>query len=881
MPQLHIEDRKGERTVELGKESVTIGRSNDNPVPLDDPKASRKHAQIILVGGDYIVVDLKSRNGTYLNGKRIDREILRDGDLITIGDSQITYLGMAEPEESKDEDTIDSEKQFFTDDSDTEEKAEAGFVLTGIAGEVEGKTFKMGAKTTLGRKSINDIILDNEKVSGMHAVIVRDGDKFTLRDLNSTNGTKIRGKRIRQAQLDHGVVFRVGNCEFELRNLSMPAPPPAPTPREERPAVAEEKQPEIRKKERPREPKKVKAPLPGSEFFADDPGTGFLSQEDISFIAARARKMEGTRIIDVVYMAIGVILLCGVLFGAYTIFSRSVEGELPLPESAQALVNRSFESSSGGKIPGWNIPSAGVSLTPKRAHSGAYSLQVISGSGETTSETSLRITENAALEIRYYIAGENTGPTGIKIHWKNSRFSDYDEVATGWLKRDTFGGAAWIEIIDLFIPPPEVDEGFLTIWSDSPSSGEGIAYFDDVTVYDRPLDDPEYPIDDLSFAPTRNSLQLYTTRNGLSGVLFRKRPLIWETGLGCIDGGEIKLRQDTADISMETERDEVDAVVLAGRISLTTFGKTSAYSFRETVSSIGESCIIQYSFEGSAPESGAGIAFNIPVSVAGSLRVLRVTTSSVQPVGKLPAQIEGVREILLGTEKRPVSIEPGSPVTLHVRKAKDRNVARVFCAFQKPETSKTSAGYRLSVGTIPLYHREGLSDKIKKARLALNEGRLEDAKELAEEVARRTSSGEVKERAEDIISNVEKDQKQLKDDLAALTNDMKKYRLRNLMPMLDSLIRQIERGMPESELLKKAQRLHGELNEILKTAAVEDKRNAAKLISLAESKRVKFPAIALMYYEEVLRRFPDSPEARDAWHWSEKLQNDIVRRVQK
>jgi predicted component of type VI protein secretion system len=71
-----------------GGTRVRIGRSRDNDVVLDDdgtPDASRHHAEAVLERGDWWIADLGAANGTLVNGRRIDRARLRDGDQVALG----------------------------------------------------------------------------------------------------------------------------------------------------------------------------------------------------------------------------------------------------------------------------------------------------------------------------------------------------------------------------------------------------------------------------------------------------------------------------------------------------------------------------------------------------------------------------------------------------------------------------------------------------------------------------------------------------------------------------------------------------------------------------------------------------------------------------
>ncbi len=70
----------------------SLGRAESNQVVLKDKKASRHHAIIHVQGGEYWLVDFGSTNGTLVNGRRITLPtVLRDGDRITIGDTELTF----------------------------------------------------------------------------------------------------------------------------------------------------------------------------------------------------------------------------------------------------------------------------------------------------------------------------------------------------------------------------------------------------------------------------------------------------------------------------------------------------------------------------------------------------------------------------------------------------------------------------------------------------------------------------------------------------------------------------------------------------------------------------------------------------------------------
>lgn len=73
------------------KDTFTVGRAETNNFAISDPKVSRRQAQIKRHGKDYMIVDLKSSNGTFVNGERIDEHVLSDGDEIQIGDAVLQF----------------------------------------------------------------------------------------------------------------------------------------------------------------------------------------------------------------------------------------------------------------------------------------------------------------------------------------------------------------------------------------------------------------------------------------------------------------------------------------------------------------------------------------------------------------------------------------------------------------------------------------------------------------------------------------------------------------------------------------------------------------------------------------------------------------------
>jgi diguanylate cyclase (GGDEF)-like protein len=80
------------RRIDLTHEEVSIGRSEECTVCVNSDLVSRRHAVVNRVLGRYIVVDLKSTNGTFINDTRVERAELQDGDLLRTGKTVLKYL---------------------------------------------------------------------------------------------------------------------------------------------------------------------------------------------------------------------------------------------------------------------------------------------------------------------------------------------------------------------------------------------------------------------------------------------------------------------------------------------------------------------------------------------------------------------------------------------------------------------------------------------------------------------------------------------------------------------------------------------------------------------------------------------------------------------
>jgi pSer/pThr/pTyr-binding forkhead associated (FHA) protein len=89
--------REGE-VIPLSSDVLTIGRSPQSDLFLDDVTVSRHHARVIRDGLGFLLEDLNSLNGTYVNRRRIERHRLADGDELQIGKFKLAFYN---PDDSR------------------------------------------------------------------------------------------------------------------------------------------------------------------------------------------------------------------------------------------------------------------------------------------------------------------------------------------------------------------------------------------------------------------------------------------------------------------------------------------------------------------------------------------------------------------------------------------------------------------------------------------------------------------------------------------------------------------------------------------------------------------------------------------------------------
>lgn len=228
MPRLTVKNEKTqeEQIYNLPQDTITFGRTGTCDVELPDKSVSRKHAEIVREGDDYFLIDLKSGNGTFLNGKKIrpiEKHLLRNHDVIKIENYEIHFAlleeGQAKPvEEDTDTDIIEIKmikKVLKALDKDSAPSLE---VLNASA---EGKKILFTndlQEVDIGRDPKSVLHIDEPVISRHHAKLIRKWGGIVLVDLNSRNGCFVNNEKVGEKLLRDGDKIMLGTVKLLYRN---------------------------------------------------------------------------------------------------------------------------------------------------------------------------------------------------------------------------------------------------------------------------------------------------------------------------------------------------------------------------------------------------------------------------------------------------------------------------------------------------------------------------------------------------------------------------------------------------------------------------------------------------------------------------------------
>ncbi len=201
-----VEDERGALVAEsaLLDGSLTIGRTDENDLILDDPRISRHHARLTLEGLGVALADLGSANGVTVDDKPISGSVMiSEASRVRLGGYRL-YIERATGRMRAPQDGLSTAIV-------TADQAHGKLVVT--EGAQAGRELMLFERiASVGRTDENDVTLADTSVSRHHARLKRQDDgTYTLMDLNSSNGTRLNGKRVTSARAKYGDRVHFGN----------------------------------------------------------------------------------------------------------------------------------------------------------------------------------------------------------------------------------------------------------------------------------------------------------------------------------------------------------------------------------------------------------------------------------------------------------------------------------------------------------------------------------------------------------------------------------------------------------------------------------------------------------------------------------------------
>jgi membrane fusion protein (multidrug efflux system) len=196
---------------------IRIGREADNDLVLDSDSCSRYHAEILFGRGLYKIVDLNSTNGILVDAQRVREHMITSGDEIELGEYT---LSLSIPKIETPKTTLMPTMDAAPEPAVAPETAAAPNVLyvNRLIGKGGERTLKIaeGVEYVIGRSPSADMVVDDAECSGKHASVFLRGDRCTIRDLDSANGTFVNDEQVQQAEIRPGDRLVLGRTQFSV-----------------------------------------------------------------------------------------------------------------------------------------------------------------------------------------------------------------------------------------------------------------------------------------------------------------------------------------------------------------------------------------------------------------------------------------------------------------------------------------------------------------------------------------------------------------------------------------------------------------------------------------------------------------------------------------
>jgi len=229
MPEIVV--RFAEKVIErivANQQRISIGRTTDNDIVLDNRGVSRRHALIEMgPSGTAVVIDNESLNGTFVNQRKISEEVLKDKDIITIGKYSLEYIMNPSEPAANAQGAFDGTMILETKkhrkllEIDREEKAAVaaagGNPILVAEKHAQAPQYQLANDVvTLGRSSFVNIPVKGFWVKDIQAKLIPEGDRWELVNVGRAGKTRVNGEPVSRSLLRNGDLIQVGRTVFRF-----------------------------------------------------------------------------------------------------------------------------------------------------------------------------------------------------------------------------------------------------------------------------------------------------------------------------------------------------------------------------------------------------------------------------------------------------------------------------------------------------------------------------------------------------------------------------------------------------------------------------------------------------------------------------------------
>ena len=230
MWKLVIEDDEGKRTVvHLTRDQYTVGRKEGNAIRLTERNISRDHAKLAkqtsgASGPAYVLEDLESYNGVFVNGMRISKaQEMIHGDLIQIGDYRVVIQDDA-LDDNAGQPTVPDPEDLKATLVPGKVRARGTMLLERpnrfvmLVGPTPGAEYPLDKELiTIGRAEDATISVNHNSVSRMHCEIHKLAEgRYEIVDNGSSNGVRVNGSDLSRGIVEAGDIVELGDVRFRF-----------------------------------------------------------------------------------------------------------------------------------------------------------------------------------------------------------------------------------------------------------------------------------------------------------------------------------------------------------------------------------------------------------------------------------------------------------------------------------------------------------------------------------------------------------------------------------------------------------------------------------------------------------------------------------------